>query len=116
MSNAPLLLSKLNRKCFGRHGLCSRPQGGRHVECLGKKAQRAAIFQEELCLAILRGIKDQLLNDRRMRNGELSMVDLDGVMMDGDDELNHYYESVQHLRLEQDSLNTFVIHSVRLSC
>ena len=66
MSNAPHLLNKLNRRCFGRHGICSRPQGGRHDECLGKKAQRAAIFQEELCMAILRGFKDQLLHDRRM--------------------------------------------------
>ena len=71
MSNAPELLDELNRRCFGRRGLCSRPKGGAHAECLGKKAQRAAIFQDELCIAILRGFKRQLLRDRRMRHGEV---------------------------------------------
>ena len=46
MSDAPLLLKHLAKRCLGRHGLCTRLQGGRHVECLGTKAQRAAIFQE----------------------------------------------------------------------
>ena len=45
-------------------------------------------------MAILRGFKDQLLNDRRMRNGELSMVDIDGIMLDGNDEMNNYYASI----------------------
>ena len=69
----------------------TRPQGGRHVECLGKKAQRAAIFQEELCMAILRGLKDQLLTDRRLRSGESSIVDKEGVMIDGNEEIEDYY-------------------------
>ena len=55
MSNAPELLTSLDRRCFGKHGLCFRPREGRHAERLGKKVQRAAIFQEGLCLAILRG-------------------------------------------------------------
>ena len=63
MSNSQCLLRALNRRCFGKGGLCSRPTGGRHAECLGKKAQRAAIFQDELCLAILRGFKAQLIAD-----------------------------------------------------
>ena len=82
MSNAPVLPNNLTRRYFGRHGLCTRPQGGRHVECLGKKAQRAAIFQEELRMAILRGLRDQLLTDRRLRIGEASIVDAEGVMVD----------------------------------
>ena len=28
MSNSPILLRHLNRRCFGRHGLCSCPAGG----------------------------------------------------------------------------------------
>lgn len=48
MSNAPEIIRELNRRCHGRRGLCSRPRGGTHAECLGKTAQRAAIFQEEL--------------------------------------------------------------------
>ena len=88
MSNAPHLLARLSKRCFGKGGLCTRPRGGRHAECLGKKAQRAAIFQDELCMAILRGFKDQLAADRRTRNGEVGVVqDQDGVMMSGDDEV-----------------------------
>ena len=87
MSNAPELLKMLDRRCFGRHGLCSRAEGGRHAECLGKKAQRAAIFQEELCVAILRGFRAQLLKDRRMRNGEISVVEARGVMRDASDDV-----------------------------
>ena len=29
-----------------------------------------------------------------MRNGELSIVDIDGIMMDGDDEMNDYYAGI----------------------
>ena len=91
MSNAPVLLKNSARRCFGHHGLCTRPQGGRHVECLGKKAQQAAIFQEELCMAILRDLKDQLLTYRRLRTGEASIVDAEGVMVDGNEEIEDYY-------------------------
>ena len=88
MSNAPELLDELNRRCFGRRGLCSRHRGGEHAECLGKKAQRAAIFKDELCIAILRGFKRQLISDRRMRNGEVGLTcDAEGIMLDGSDEV-----------------------------
>ena len=30
MLNAPHLLDALNKRCFGRRGLCSRPGGGTH--------------------------------------------------------------------------------------
>ena len=71
MPNVPELLDELNRRCFGRRGLCSGPRGGTHAECFGKKAQRAAVFQDKLCIAILRGFKRQMLSDRRMRHGGL---------------------------------------------
>ena len=45
MSNAPELLRSLSRRCFGKHGLCSRRSGDRHAEGIGKVAQPAAIFQ-----------------------------------------------------------------------
>ena len=50
-------------------------------------ARRAAIFQEEMCMAIIRGLKDQLLADRRLMIGETSLVDAEGVMTDGDEEV-----------------------------
>ena len=42
-------------------------------------------------MAILRRFKDQLVSDRRMRNGELSIIEAEGVMMDGNDEIDSYY-------------------------
>ena len=53
------------------------------MECLGKKAQRATIFQEELCVAISRGIRAQLLIDRRMRPREVGVVEEAGVVFHG---------------------------------
>ena len=94
MSNSEELLRALGRRCFGKHGLCSRAEGGRHAECLGKKAQRAAIFQEELCITILRGFRKQMLMDKKMRNGEVSVVDSEGVMRDADEDVHEYYLSL----------------------
>ena len=44
MSNASCLLEVLNRRCFGRRGFCTRELGGRHQDCIGKTARRAAIY------------------------------------------------------------------------
>ena len=88
MSNVLELLQALDKRCFCKYGFCSRPRGGRHAECLGKTAQRAATFQEELRLAILRGFRNQLLRDRRMRKGEVGTVDsAEGVMIDGHEDI-----------------------------
>ena len=84
MSNAWHLLDIINRRCFGRKGFCTRPQGGRHQDCLGKVARRAAIYSDEMCEAILSGMKAQLVSDRRARDGEIGVH---CVMDDGDDEV-----------------------------
>ena len=92
MSNSQELLDELNRRCFGRNGLCSRPRGGVHRQCIGKVAQRAAVFQEELCLAILRGLKRQLRKDNRVKSGEVGIHE---VMLTADDEIDAYYEAAR---------------------
>ena len=84
MSNSEELLRALGRRCFGKGGLCSRPKGGRHAHCLGKVARRAAIFQEELRVTILRGIRSQLRKDHRLHDG---VVGANAVMLTGDDEI-----------------------------
>ena len=95
MSNAPKLLHELDRRCFGKKGLCSRPRGGAHAECMGKNAQRAAIFQEKLCVAILRGLRAQLLKDGRMENGAIGVItEAAGAMRSGSDEIDAYREGV----------------------
>ena len=61
------LLQSLDRRCFGKHWLCSRPEWGRQAECLGRKAQMAAIFQEAFRLTIFWGFRNRLPADSRMR-------------------------------------------------
>ena len=60
MSNAPLLLERLRRRCRGRGGECSRRRGGRHVTCEGRVARDAAKYSDDLCKAMLRGMYDQM--------------------------------------------------------
>ena len=45
-------------------------------------------------MSILRGIKDQLISDRRLRVGEISVVDAEGVMTDGSEEIEDYYAGI----------------------
>ena len=74
MSNASCLLEVLNRRCFGRRGFCTRELGVRHQDCIGKTARPAAIYSDEMCEAILAGMKAQLKADRRMRDGEVEFT------------------------------------------
>ena len=92
MSNSHELLEVLNVRCFGKHGLCSRPRGGAHVPCQGMVARRAAIFQDELCEAILRGLRNQMIADRRARAGE---VGIHAVMLDGREDIEEFEKAKQ---------------------
>ena len=87
MSNSDCLLEALNRRCFGRRGLCSRPEGGVHVACLGKIARRAAIFSDTMCEIILSGFTRQLRIDRNLRVNEHGIQLCEVVMLDGNDEV-----------------------------
>ena len=42
-------------------------------------------------MAILRGIKDQQISDRRLMVGEIGVVDAEGVMTDGSEEIEDFY-------------------------
>ena len=65
MSNCDDVLDQLHRRCKGRNGQCSRPQGGTHQLCQGKVARRAAIFQRELCEGVLIGLRDDEAEELR---------------------------------------------------
>ena len=91
MSNSVHLLDALNKRCFGRKGLCSRPGGGVHQPCLGKVARRAAIFSDVMCEIIFSGFSAQMKADRRMRENEHG---LNHVMLEGSDGVNDYFTSV----------------------
>ena len=97
MSNCESVLQRLERRCTGKGGWCSRLAGGQHQLCNGKRARRAAIFQRELCEAILQGLHEHMRRQRRLRDGECRVTGLAGVMYDGDDEVAaapHDYESL----------------------
>ena len=74
MSNAPMLLRALGKRCRGLHGRCSRPGGGTHEACSGKIARWAAVYPFELCRAILTGCRDQLRDDERYTVGLVGIM------------------------------------------
>ena len=53
MSNSPEVLKKLNKKCNGVNGRCTRPGGGEHETCSGSVARDAQVYPFDLCRAIL---------------------------------------------------------------
>ena len=99
MSNSPELLGRLSHRCDGRHSFCSRAAGGRHALGNGKVARRAAIYHHELCQAILRGMKAQIILDGTFRRGEAGA---DIAMHDGDDEVHACYVNVSGIESTGD--------------
>jgi hypothetical protein len=73
MTNCGGVADYLSRRCQGRGGACSRPDGGRHVLCNGKTARMAAIYPFDLCQAILVGFKNQMELDGRKSPGEVGL-------------------------------------------
>ena len=76
------------KKCNGKNGQCSRPNGGEHVLCNGRVARMAAIFPLKLCRAILGGLKSQLKKDGVVCNGQVGMHAHDPEGEDDDGYLN----------------------------
>ena len=73
MSNAPLVLRELSRRCKGSGGKCSRRQGGDHATASGNIAKDAAIYPDGLCRAIIRGTSKELLSRGILKLGEVGM-------------------------------------------
>ena len=94
---------------LGERAYAPDPVGGTHAECLGKVAQRAAIFQEELCTTILRGLRAKLLHDGRMETGAVGVIhEATGAVTSGDDEVRRFTEgvgpaSLLHLRCRDET-------------
>ena len=61
MTNAPLVAEELETFCTGDH---------RHVKLVGGRAAKAAIYPPQLCEAILRGLKRQLISDGSIARNE----------------------------------------------
>jgi len=73
LSNSPKVLEALGHRCEGRGGACSRPGGGHHRSCSGPVAEAARIYPRQLCAAILRGFRSQLVADGRLLVGVMGM-------------------------------------------
>ena len=69
LSNSPEILKKLQKRCRGRAGRCTRPGGGDHVTASGKEAREAAVYPFKLCRDILKGCMRQLQADGRLQPG-----------------------------------------------
>ena len=67
LTNSKSLNEILQRTCSGTGGVCSR--GGSHVHCTGRIAKEAAIYPRGLCQAVIKGIVDQLKQDRLLKSG-----------------------------------------------
>ena len=68
MSNAPEVLKELSRRCQGRGGACSSGNLP-HATASGRVAREAAVYPFKLCEAILRGMRNQLRIQGRLRPG-----------------------------------------------
>ena len=75
VTNSPELAKKLGVRCTGRGGACSRPSGGAHVQCRGKVARRAAVYDFKLCRAILVGFRNQLRVDGIYKDGFIGILE-----------------------------------------
>ena len=69
LSNSLDVLKMLSRRCEGTSGECSRSSGGRHAQCTGRIAKEAAIYPRGLCQAVVKGITEQLMKDKLMKQG-----------------------------------------------
>ena len=70
MSNSAALLRRLDARCRGSRGTCTRQGGGRHAIVSGsRRSRQAAVYPFKLCRAILEGARDQLRQDERLKDG-----------------------------------------------
>ena len=66
LSNSRCIRDKLEKRCAGKMGWCSRKDGSeRHVLASGKIARDAAIYPFQLCKAILEGLRKELTKHGR---------------------------------------------------
>ena len=64
----------------------------------------AAVFQEELCLAILRGLRAQLIADGRMMNNEIGVLSASDAVERPEDAIKqHVCDFIHAGRCRQDS-------------
>ena len=75
MTNSPAIAGELSTRCMGRHGACSRPEGGVHRQCRGKVARMAAVYDFKSCRAILVGFRKQMNMDGKCKDGFIGLLE-----------------------------------------
>ena len=82
MANSPRLVDELGRMCSGRRGQCS--SGETHAHLVDVRARAAAKHPEELCLAMLRGMRRQCIDDGLMQPGLIGSLRQEEGWQDGE--------------------------------
>ena len=77
LSNAPMLLARLEMRCKGIGGQCSRRRGGAHRTCSGSVAREAARYPLRLCRAIVQGMLDEMRSRGILKRGEVGLHAMD---------------------------------------
>ena len=65
MTNAIKMAERLNKRCQKK---C------RHIELIGGKASAAQVYPDELCIEVIRGLRDQMEVDGRLLNTGIGCV------------------------------------------
>jgi hypothetical protein len=114
MSNSPDPPKKLEKRCKGRNGDCSRRGGGRHATASGRVAREAAIYPFKLCRAILEGCRNQLRKDDRIHDG---MYGIQGLFEEDSAQTlqSSYHDALtgERLSVEESAVaeRVFAVHS-----
>ena len=75
LTNALELSGELMARCLGRHGQCSRFDGGAHRQCRGKAARRTAVCDFTLCRAMLFDFRRRLQRNGLCNDGFVRVLD-----------------------------------------
>ena len=70
LSNSRAIMTRLGRKCTRAH---------RHIQLVSGRAAKAAIYPPELCLQVLRGLRDQVRLDSSLGNEISSLEQLNSL-------------------------------------
>ena len=82
MTNSPRLVEELGRVCSGRRGQCI--SGETYAHLVDVRARAAAKHPEELCLAMLRGMRRQCIDDGLMQPGLIGSLRQEEGWQDGE--------------------------------
>lgn len=88
MTNSPKVAAELSVKCMGGH---------RHAHLMSGRAKNAQIYPNGQCLTILKGLKDELVADEKLRESEpLLQVCKEAELRNGIDLVDDGYDGIEY--------------------